>query len=825
MLGVVLGTAGIGAMYLYVQPQLPDVSTLKDVQLQTPMRVYSADGKLISQFGEKRRIPLTVEQIPLRLKQAFIATEDSRFYQHPGIDPIGIARAAVNLLITGQKSQGASTITQQVARNFFLTREKTYIRKIKEVFLALQIEHMLTKEEILDLYLNKIPLGYRAYGVGAASQVYYGKDVKDLTLSQMAVIAGLPKAPSALNPLTSPERARSRRHVVLGRMLDQHYISEAEYHEADAQPITATYHGAEIELHAPYLAEMVRKQMIEKYGEEAYTRGLNIYTTVTAKRQLAAEKALRKNLLDYDMRHGYRGPLMTLWKEGEQPWQPDAIIDKLATLPNYAHLQAAVITRVDEQSAAAILKGGKAITLDWDGMKWARRYLTDDRQGDEPKTASDILGVGQVVWVIDSGDGQHDRLSQLPNASAAIVALRPTDGAIQALSGGFSFNQSKFNRVTQARRQVGSNIKPFIYSDAFKSGMTLATIMNDAPVNQWDQSLGVAWRPKNSPPVYDGPIRLRKALAESKNVVSVRLVRKLGITSVINHLKKFGFDADQLPRNDTLALGSASLSPMQVVTGYATFANGGYLITPYLIDHITDPQDQILYQAQPKVACRDCSKEQDAENLAQLLNETADPWKQCHGSYVSEHQLAPQIITSQNAFLVAQAMHSVIKGGGSWAHHTGWNGTGWRALKLHRDDLYGKSGTTNDSKDAWFSGFAPNVVVTSWIGFDDFSRKLGHTSYNNNLDKHQTYGGEFGAKSAQPAWIDFMRSALDGVPEQQIPTPPGIVTVRIDDKTGLLSNRHDYTSRFEYFIEGTQPTQYVESGSQSDDDNIQDQIF
>ncbi|MFM2480999.1 penicillin-binding protein 1A [Celerinatantimonas sp. YJH-8] len=823
LFGVVLGTAGIGTMYLYVLPELPDVSALRDIQLQTPMRVYTADGKLISQFGEKRRIPLAIDQIPPLMKKAFIATEDSRFYQHPGIDPIGIARAAINLILTGRKSQGASTITQQVARNFFLTREKTYIRKIKEIFLALQIEHMLTKEEILDLYLNKIPLGYRAYGVGAAAQVYYGKDVQDLTLPQIAVIAGLPKAPSALNPLTSPQRAKARRSVVLGRMLDQGYIDKATYEQANAAPITASYHGAEIEVHAPYLAEMVRQQIIDQYGDDAYTRGLNIYTTVHSNRQLAAEQALRKNLLDYDMRHGFRGPIQTLWKAGQSPLPRQKIIDKLAELPNYAYLKAAAITAVDEQTASAILKGGKPIQLDWDGMKWARRYLTDNRQGEEPKTAHDILSPGDVVWVIDQGDGQHDQLSQLPDASAAIVALRPFDGAIQALSGGFSYNRSKFNRVTQAKRQVGSNIKPFIYSDAFASGMTLATLINDAPVNQWDQSLGVAWRPKNSPPIYNGPTRLRVALAESKNVVSVRLVRKLGLTSVINHLEKFGFQADELPRNETIALGSASLTPLQVVTGYATFANGGFLISPYFIDHITDPSGQILFQATPKVACPDCLAASEAPESAEP--QPADPLKQCHGAYATAQQLAPQIISTQNAFLVAQAMHSVITGGGSWAHHTGWNGTGWRALTLHRDDLYGKSGTTNDAKDAWFSGFGPDLVVTSWIGFDDFSRDLGQTSYNNNLGKDQSYGGEFGAKSAQPAWIDFMRNALDGIPEHLIPTPPGIVTARIDEKTGLLSNANDYTSRFEYFLDGSQPTQYVEQNTQSAGGNIQDQIF
>lgn len=824
LLGSVVGTASVGAMYIYVRPQLPDVSSLKDVQLQTPMRVYTLDGKLISQFGEKRRIPLPIKDIPLKMRQAFIATEDSRFYENPGIDPIGIARAGVNLIITGKKTQGASTITQQVARNFFLSRQKTYIRKIKEVFLALQIEHLLTKNEILDLYLNKIALGYRSFGVGAAAQVYYGKSVSELTLPQMAMIAGLPKAPSALNPLHDPVAAKSRRNVVLGRMLDQGYIDQTTFKQATQAPITATFHGAEVEVHAPYLAEMVRQQMAKLYGDKAYTRGLKVYTTVTAKLQRAAQHALRTNLLDYDQRHGFRGPFKHFWKKGESPLTKQQITDKLAKLPTYAHLHAAAITQVHTKSAQAIIKGGQSITINWDGMKWARRYISDERQGNEPSRATQILSPGDVIWVLPNKNVDSYRLSQLPEVSGAIVSLRPHDGAIAAITGGFSYNKSKFNRAVQAKRQVGSNIKPFIYSDAFASHLTLASLMNDAPVNQWDQSLGVAWRPKNSPPVYAGPVRLRVALAKSKNVVSVRLVRKLGLDSVIKHLELFGFKKDELPHNDTIALGSASLTPLQVVRGYATFANGGFLVEPYFIDHISDSTNQIIYQAEPKVACSLCEKALQQPTLTQLQQQNSDPLKQCHLHYATSQQLAPRIVSQQNAFLVAQAMHSVIYGGGSWSHHTGWNGTGWRAKSLHRNDLYGKSGTTNDSRDAWFSGFSPGIVTTSWVGFDRYNHKLGHTAYNNNLGKHQVFGGEFGGKTAQPAWIMFMGAALDGRPNHLLPTPPGIVTALIDLKTGLLSHKNDYTSRFEYFIDGTQPTEYTQSTG-ANHTSQQDQIF
>jgi penicillin-binding protein 1A len=826
LLGIFLASAGLGVIYLYVAPSLPDVSALKEVQLQTPMRVLSADGELISQFGEKRRIPLSLDEIPLKMRQAFLATEDSRFYQHPGIDPIGITRAVVNLISTGRKSQGASTITQQVARNFFLSREKTYIRKIKEIFLALKIEQQLSKDEILELYLNKISLGYRAHGVGAAAQVYYGKTVNNLTLAQIAVIAGLPKAPSTLNPLHSPERAMERRHVVLKRMLDMGFIDQSSYEEANQAPITAEYHGAKITLPAPYLAEMVRQDLIDRFGDNALTMGLNVYTTVHSKRQRAADQALRDNLIDYDQRHGFRGAIEKLWQGEQLPADPDTMNQKLSQMPDYGPLRAAIITQVTETQASAMIKDGQEIQLNWDGLKWARRFITDQKQGPAPTLATEILTAGDIVWVQAEGDGY--RLSQLPDASAATVAINPYDGAIEAISGGFSFNRSKFNRVTQAKRQVGSNIKPFIYSAALAQGMTLASIINDAPINKWDESTGVAWRPKNSPPIYAGPIRLRVALAQSKNVVSVRLLRKVGIPGAIDYLSRFGFAPNELPRNETLSLGSASLSPLQVVTAFATFANGGFLVDPYYIDRIEDAEGNILYQSLPKLACDECTSEPSDTQLSldALLNRPGDIRKQCTGSYISSAQLAPRIITKENAFLVSQAMHSAIYGGGSWSHQTGWNGTGWRAAReLHRKDIYGKTGTTNSAKDAWFSGFTPHLVATSWLGFDDFDRELGTAETNDNLGDDQESGDEFGAKTAQPAWIKFMQVALENVPDEPLSIPPGIVTARIDLTSGLLSNRTDYTSRFEYFEKGTEPTTYSQSQASSINSQAQDDLF
>ncbi|WP_221074952.1 penicillin-binding protein 1A [Agarivorans aestuarii] len=837
-LGTSLGLAAITALYFYFAPQLPDVSTLRDVQLQTPMRVFSADGELISQFGEKRRIPLQIEEVPEQMLQAFLATEDARFYSHPGIDPIGITRAAVNLIVTGEKSQGASTITQQVARNFFLTREKTYIRKIKEIFLAIKIEQELSKDEILALYLNKIPLGYRSFGVGAAAQVYYGKTVDQLTLPQIAVIAGLPKAPSALNPIRSPERAKDRRRVVLGRMLETGYIDQATFDEASQAPMTATYHGAEITLAAPYLAEMVRQQILQQFGEDAYTTGMDVYTTISAKRQNAATLALRTNLKSYDQRHGFRGAVKQLWTAEQAQLNAEEIIKQLSSLPNYGELRAAAVTSIEGTQAKVIVKGGALGVIAWDDMKWARRFITDTRQGPAPKSAQEILSVGDVIWVEplatqadtsnDNADvalsddaeqqsvGQYS-LSQLPDAGAALIAISPLDGAIEALVGGFSFNQSKFNRVTQASRQVGSNIKPFLYSAAFEQGMTLASLENDAPINRWDKAMGVAWRPKNSPPVYDGPIRLRVALAQSKNVVSVRLMRDLGVDTIIDHLAKFGFPKNELPRNESLSLGSASLTPMQVASAYGSFANGGYLVSPYFIDRIEDSQGNIIFQQVPKVACDSCFDIIDkAPQLADLLEQDGDPLKQCDISFADESDLAPRIISAENAFLVSQAMNSAVWGGGSWAHKTGWNGTGWRAARaLKRRDIAGKTGTTNDAKDAWFSGFGPDLVVTSWIGFDDFNRELGEASYNANLDKNQVTGKEFGARTAQPAWIDFMEVGLDGVPEQAWQAPKNVSTVRIDRTTGLLTKASDHTTRFEFFEEGTEPTEYVKQSVNS----------
>ncbi|MFP3351159.1 penicillin-binding protein 1A [Pseudoalteromonas sp. SIMBA_153] len=782
------------SLYYYVKSDIPSVQVLKNVQLQTPMQVFTKDGLLINQFGEKRRIPVTIDQIPEPLLQAFLATEDNRFYDHIGIDPIGIVRSALVLISTGEKKQGASTITMQLARNFFLTREKAYIRKVKEIFIAIHIENLLSKDEIFELYLNKIELGNRAFGIGAAAQVYYGKELKELTLAQMAMIAGLPKAPSALNPIRNPKRAKARRNVVLGRMLDEKYISRAQYNEATSQPITAYFHGAEIDLYAPYISEMVRAEMVSRYGiDKAYNSGFKVYTSVESNIQQAAQTALVNNLHAYDMRHGFRGPEAILWDPQTEPTPSDSkLLNILKEANELGPLKAAAVLNVSDKSAEVILKSGERTTLTWDNLKWARKFITRYRQSFAPEAASDILTPGMQIWLRKNDDNSYI-LSQIPEAASAIVSLDPQDGRIKAIVGGYSFEQSQYNRAVQAKRQVGSNIKPFIYSAALEKGYTLASILNDAPINQWDKSQGVAWRPKNSPAIYNGPIRIRRALAQSKNVISVRLLRGVGLQRTADHLLKFGFANEDINRSESLALGSASITPIELARGMSTFANGGHLIEPYFISEIQDAMGNTLFKTNPTIICD---------------NETTTPSSLMLSEQVAPN-CAPQIISKQNAFLIASAMNSAIWGGGSWSHKTGWSGTGWRAQALKRRDLSGKTGTTNDSVDTWFSGFNRDVMTSVWVGFDNPGNTLGRSTYNNNLGSGQISGAESGAKTAQPAWVDFMRVALDGKPAAPIEPPEGLVSIRIDLETGLLSHKNDYTSRFEYFEKGTAPTKYV----------------
>ncbi len=817
---MILGVSTIFGFYYYVKPELPDVATLRDVKLQTPMQVFSQDGKLISQFGEKRRNPVTYDEIPRHLVEALIATEDSRFYEHPGIDPIGITRAALVVAMSGSAKQGASTITQQLARNFFLSNEKKIMRKIKEIFIAIHIEQLLSKEEIMELYVNKIFLGHRSYGFGAAARVYFGKDLPELTLSEIATLAGMPKAPSTMNPIYSIERATHRRNVVLRRMLDEKYITQAEFDEARSETLISKYHGAEIELSAPYVAEVARAWMVERYGEAAYTSGMKVYTTVDSKLQKAANQAAIKNLLGYDERHGYRGAEKVLWQTAQSAWDQEQIVKHLKSQPTYGDLVPAVVTAVDSKSAQIWVKNQGEGTIEWQGMNWARKFLTDNRQGPAPSQAKEILAVGEQVWVRHeaiTGDEVSEepteeatadtetpvewRLSQVPNANTAFVAMNPNNGAVLSMVGGFNFVHNKFNRATQSIRQVGSGIKPFIYSAAIDKGLTLASLINDAPINQWDKSQGTAWRPKNSPPTYVGPTRLRIGLAQSKNVMAVRVLREVGLDDTRNYLTRFGFDIDEVPRSETIALGAGSLTPMKVAQGYSVFANGGYYVEPFYISRIETPYGETEFEATPKVVCKDdCQQPMTADPMAdEFAEQDVD----------AKVQYAPQVISEQNAFLVREMMYSNIWGGGDWSAGTGWNGTGWRAQPLKRRDIGGKTGTTNDSKDTWYSGYGPGMVATVWVGFDNHNRNLGRTKANSNLGKSQITGAEAGAKTAEPAWVDFMGTALAGVPAQRKEIPENIVRVRIDRETGLLTNKFDSSSMFEYFEKGTEPTEYI----------------
>ncbi len=796
--GALAGTLVLVGAYLYLGPKLPSIESLKDVRLQVPLRVYTRGGRLLAEFGEKRRSPVHYDQVPKLMVDAFLAAEDDRFFSHPGVDYRGMLRAAINLAITGQKGQGGSTITMQVARNFFLSPEKTFVRKLNEVFLALKIERELTKQEILELYLNKIYFGNRAYGVQAAAHIYYGVDINQLTLAQIAMIAGLPKAPSRFNPIVNPSRALERRAYVLGRMHYLHFITDDQYQQAMAAPVSASVHALRVEVNAPYVAEMVRAEMVKRFGSDAYTAGYQVVTTIDGDRQKAANRALRQDLQAYDRRHGYRGP--------ERHVDPAQIADAagreqvLADIPVVGGLRPGVVTAVGERDAKVFLEGGTEIDIPWDGLDWARKYIDDNHRGPKPDKAADVVAVGDVVRVAQKDDGSW-RLAQVPKVSGALVALNPDDGAIEALVGGFDYFQSKFNRVTQARRQPGSSFKPFIYSAALEKGFTAATLVNDAPVVFNDPALESVWRPENYSGRFFGPTRLREALVHSRNLVSIRVLQAIGAGYAIDYATRFGFDKDALPRNLSLALGSASVTPLQLATGYAVFANGGYRVEPYFIQTIKDEHDRVIEQADPARVCdAACAQQADAAAAASAVQPaaasapTADadakpaaaPDANATPQVEQPVVPAPRVITPQNDYLMTTMMRDVIL-----------HGTGRRALSLGRHDLAGKTGTTNDQRDAWFAGFNQGLVAVAWVGFDQV-RPLGH--------------GETGAHAALPMWKAFMASALKGVPEQPLNQPPGLVTVRIDPKTGLLAGSDSKDAIFETFRADHVPKRTAGSG-------------
>ncbi|HLZ99108.1 MAG TPA: penicillin-binding protein 1A [Steroidobacteraceae bacterium] len=765
--------------YAYLRPALPDVAGLRDVQLQVPLRVYTRDGRLIAAIGDQRRIPVRYDQLPKRLIQAFLATEDDRFFQHHGVDWQGILRAALANFKAGKISQGASTITMQVSRDMFLTPKRDMKRKMSEVYISLLMETEFTKEEIFSLYVNKIFLGQRAYGVAAAAEVYFGKGLDQLNIAEMATLAGIPTAPSVVNPVASAEAAKVRRTHVLGRMRELNYISQSEYDQANSIPMESRLHGPSIEVDAPYVAEMVRNEMQAKYGDSIYTAGYRVYTTIDSRLENAATVALRTGLLEYDRRHGWRGATAKV----EVPKDAaDADLElELEEFPVIGGLRPAIVRSVEAKTAKIYVKNLGSVSLPWEKMAWARRELPDEKVDRAPAQASDIFSRGDVIYTVGT-TRESLQFVQVPEAQSALVSVDPKDGAVVALVGGFDFFQSKFNRVTQARRQPGSGFKPFVYAAAFDKGYTPASVVLDAPIVIDATGMEQAWRPKEDEGKFFGPIRLREALAHSRNLVSVRLVREIGVDYTRNYVARFGFEKSQVPDDLTMALGTASLSPLQMVTGYATFANGGFRVTPYYIDRIEDAGGKKLLQAEPVLACADCGRVSEPA--------AGPPGKGTRGSLLDEGphdgktvipaaRLAPQVVRPQVAYLLADMMTDVIR-----------RGTGVAARVLNRDDIAGKTGTTNDAHDAWFNGFNGDLVTTVWTGFDQ-DRTLGE--------------GEQGARVALPIWIFYEHEALAGAPRHGVPVPDGIVTVRISPDSGLLASAENPNGIMEKFIEGNLP--------------------
>lgn len=735
--------AVVGSMFYYMTFELPDIDALNTVHLQTPLQIYTSDDKLIATFGEKKRIPVPYSKIPITLIQAVLATEDQRYFSHNGVDIPGLGRAAVQLALTGRKLQGGSTITMQVARSFYLSRNKTFARKLREILLAIKIESKLSKEKILELYLNKVFLGNRAYGVEAASQVYYGKHLDQLSVDQYAMLAGLPKAPSVLNPLANEKAAMKRRNHVLGRMHDQGYIDDATYETSINAPLSASYHDLKTEVKAPYVAELVRSQLEQMYGDSIYTDGFKVYTTIESQLQAIAEKSVRDNLLAYDKRHGYRGPVVNLGSpslDNMQTWEK-----ALKKMPTISQLEPAAVVEMTDHTLTVLRANGSLDIIPWSGLAWAREQINADYLGPMPQRAEQIANLGDVVYVLQQAGGYQ--LAQIPKAEASFVALNPQNGAIISMVGGFDFQHSKFNRVTHALRQPGSSFKPFVYSAALEKGYTLATVINDAPIvieNPIDNSL---WRPQNDNHKYYGPTRVREAIIKSRNLVSIRVLAFMGVSYAIDYLNRFGFVRTQLPQGLSLALGTAMVTPLQMAQAYAVFANGGMKVTPFVISSIRNSQNDIIYQAKPLEVCK--------------------------GACAPGVAAAPRVITAQNAFLVTSALHDVIE-----------RGTAKRAKNLGRSDLAGKTGTTQNQVDAWFAGYNPDIVAIAWVGFDQ------------PQSLH-----EWGSQSALPIWMQYMESALRNKPEHVLAQPPDVISMRIDRYTGQAASAHNPNAIFEYFMQ------------------------
>lgn len=808
-----LGVLAVAIAYWLLAPSLPDTSQIRDIRLQVPLRVYSADGKLIALFGETKRIPVGIEAIPLQLRQAVMAIEDARFEDHHGIDLRGIGRAVWLLTTTDrERVPGGSTITQQVARNFFLSNEYSLTRKASEMFLALKLERELSKDEILGLYLNKIFFGYRCYGVGAAAEFYYGKTVDQLTLAESAMLASIPKFPSSSNPLANPERARLRRDYTLQRMFELGWISEHAMRAAQSEPDRAHPHEPAIEVDAPYVAEMVRVEAIERLGADALNNGYQAYTSIDSRLQEAANTAVRDQLISFDRRHGYRGPETRV--EADLAADPERARQTLTTINAVAGLIPALVTESDATSATAILSDGQNIDLDLAAVAWARPRVGQSGVGPKPTKVDQVLKPGDVIRVVRTSEGAW-QLSQIPVAQAAITALDPEDGAIRALVGGFNFSLSKFNRATQSSRQPGSSFKPFVYSAAFERGFTPASIVNDAPLSFPDPSApGGVWKPQNDNEDFNGPMRLREAMVSSRNLISVRLLDAIGVRFAREYIQRFGFAEGSLPPNLSLALGSSSVSPLTLARGYAVFANGGYQVTPYVVARIDDDQGKPLFLHQPPRACRRCPErlsaesrpgDSSAQDLSALLGDAAASAVPAASSstaiapaLANSAILAPRKVDERNAFLITSLLRDVVQ-----------RGTGRTAMTLERHDLGGKTGTTNDYRDAWFSGFNDRIVTTVWMGHDDFT-PLGP--------------GEFAWRTALPIWIDFMRVALENTEETPLEVPPGISKARIS-ATGQLLAGAEEGGLLEYFKSEDLLKLSASEQEQRADQNAEQQAF
>lgn len=781
-------------IYLYLAPSLPNTEQLKEIELQVPLRIFSADGLLISEFGEQRRSPIRYEDIPPIFIDALLASEDDAFFEHSGIDLKGLTRATLELIRTGRKGSGGSTITMQVAKNYYLSSEKTFTRKFTEILLALRIEQALSKEEILELYVNKIFLGRRAYGIEAAAQIYYGQSINTLSLAQIAMIAGLPQAPSAANPISNPDRARDRRNYVLARMRTLDKISDDEFQRAARAPITARQHGLASELSAPYIAEMARQDAVQRFGNDAYTAGYIIHTTIDSSRQNAANRALQMGLLSYDRDHGFRGaepalPLryfqtpddstLTEWlTRGQTQYDIDWLTTQdewdqhLRRQPSLGLIEPAVVMSVDNEGGWVYQSNRPPQRLPMSGLAWAKRYINVNIIGDDIKSPHEVITPGQPIWLRTTSNGLQ--LAQPPEVEGALVSLRPDDGAIQALVGGFSFGNNQFNRAIQAERQPGSAFKPFIYAAALERGFTAASIINDAPVVFDDANLENTWRPQNNSGTFYGPTRLREALYRSQNLVSIRILNQIGAGYATRYIADFGIPRSKMNRDLSLALGASAVTPMELATGFAILANGGYAIEPYLIDRIENDRGVLLYQHNPATVCYLC------EQHAVTLDIEADAATALGLAEASPNRpIAPRVMDERVNFILFSMLQDVVK-----------RGTGRRALVLNRNDLAGKTGTTNEQKDGWFGGYSRDLATTVWVGFDQ-PVTLGRWAYGSN--------------TALPIWVDYKQTALNNVPERPIEQPEGVVSVRIDPETGMQARPGQSNAIFEYFREENIP--------------------